>query len=259
MFLKVRSLVNKSYPSLSPHDLVTKARAIMRDYGVRILPVIKDFKLIGLVTRVGVLATTSTKSNIIVTDIIEDPKIVLSEDDDVIYSVKKMIKVDEWYVPTLRNNKYIGMFGLEDFMRYLLTVKDERHDRKVEEVMTKDVETVLPETPISKLWFKMLKHKFAGFPVVNKWKKVIGFVSQHDLIRVGFTRIELESESRPRKGPKVRDIMVTPPITLSPKSTIFEALRLMTKKNIGRIPIVNAKGVIIGIVDREDICKVFIT
>jgi len=34
---------------------------------------------------------------------------------------------------------------------------------------------------------------------------------------------------------------------------------LMTKKNIGRIPIVNAKGVIIGIVDREDICKVFIT
>lgn len=259
MFLKIGSLTNKSYPSLLPHDLVTKARAIMRDYGVRVLPVVKDFKLLGLVTRISVLSTTSTRSNITVMDVAEDPKVVLDVNDEVISVVKKMIRTDEWYVPVLKSNKYIGMFGLEDFMRYLLTLNDKRHEKKIEEVMTKEVEVITPETPISKLWFKMLKHKFAGFPVVNKRNKVVGFISQHDLIKAGFTRIELESESGPRKGPKVREIMTTPPITLFPKSTVYEALHLMTKRNIGRIPIVNEKGIIVGIVDREDVCKVFIT
>jgi len=258
LFLKVASLVDKTYPYLSPDDLVTRARAVMRDFGVRVLPVITRGKLVGVVTRVGVLSITSTRSNYRVLDIAEEPRLTLDVIDDVVESVRKMIRADEWYVPVLSGGKYVGMFGLEDFMRYLLTYESPKHEIPVSEIMTREVETVMPETHVSRLWLKMLRHRFAGFPVVNKRGKVVGFVSQHDLIKAGFTRIELESESAPRKGPRVRNIMVTPPITLTPNEPIRTALYLMVRRNIGRIPIVDEKRYLKGIIDREDVCRVFI-
>ncbi|MFZ0005641.1 MAG: CBS domain-containing protein, partial [Methanoregula sp.] len=53
----------------------------------------------------------------------------------------------------------------------------------------------------------------------------------------------------------VRDIMTHDPITLPPSAPVMDALRIMSARNIGRIPIVQ-EGKIIGIVTRSDILKV---
>jgi CBS domain-containing protein len=52
--------------------------------------------------------------------------------------------------------------------------------------------------------------------------------------------------------------MKTPVVSLKPTNTIKEAAKLMLERNIGRIPIVDDKGKLVGIVDREDIVKTLI-
>jgi len=49
--------------------------------------------------------------------------------------------------------------------------------------------------------------------------------------------------------------MKTQVISLPPTATIKEAAELMLEKNIGRVPVVDKEGKIMGIIDREDIVK----
>jgi len=58
-----------------------------------------------------------------------------------------------------------------------------------------------------------------------------------------------------RESKQVRDIMTRDPITLPPSAPVMDALRIMSARNIGRIPIVQ-DGRVIGIVTRSDILKV---
>jgi CBS domain-containing protein len=125
--------------------------------------------------------------------------------------------------------------------------------------MSTEVEYVYPDDYIYRVWRKMLKYKFTGFPVVKGRKKtVIGFITQHDLLKKGYSRIELESESGPRKGPKIREAMTTPAITIKIGTKLIEAATILIKKNIGRLPVVDDKGTLIGIVDRSDVSKPYL-
>ena len=58
-----------------------------------------------------------------------------------------------------------------------------------------------------------------------------------------------------REAMQVRDIMTRDIVTLPPQAPVIEALRIMSARNIGRIPII-ADGKILGIVTKTDILKV---
>jgi len=57
---------------------------------------------------------------------------------------------------------------------------------------------------------------------------------------------------------KISSVMKTPVVSLKPTDTIRDAAVLMLDKNIGRVPIVDDRGVLVGIVDREDVVKTLI-
>ncbi|RLG80913.1 MAG: hypothetical protein DRO09_02550 [Thermoprotei archaeon] len=106
----------------------------------------------------------------------------------------------------------------------------------------------------------MVEHRFSGFPVVRSRKDltVVGIITQYDLLKKGYTRIELEAEGGPRRGARVKEAMTTPAITLKPYDKVSKASLIMIKKDIGRIPIVDDKGWLVGIIDRSDICKAYL-
>jgi CBS domain-containing protein len=52
--------------------------------------------------------------------------------------------------------------------------------------------------------------------------------------------------------------MKTPVVSLKPTNTVGDAAKLMLERNIGRVPIVDEKGKLDGIVDREDVVKALI-
>jgi len=112
---------------------------------------------------------------------------------------------------------------------------------KVRDLMTDDVITVDPEWPISKIIHLVMKKKHMGYPVV-KDNKLIGIIT--------FTDIR-EIPNQKRELTKVREVMSKDVITIDENSDAFEALKLISKEDIGRLPVMSDEG-LVGILSRSD-------
>ena len=260
--MRVKSILTTRYPVLRRDHLITHARSLMRDLSLRMLPVVEEGRVVGIVSRESALIVTSTRSNVLVRDVMEAPRVVFETDEDLWTALRVMLELDEWYVPVVSSgtNKYEGVLEIDSFIRAMVAeFSDSRELGPLGDYMTTEVEYVTPEDPITKLWRRMIKTKYAGFPVVrgDRDTRVVGVITQHDLLKKGYTRIELESESGPRFPIKVREAMTTPAITLRGEDDIYSAAELMAGNNIGRIPVVDARGSLVGIIDRSDVCRAY--
>jgi Zn-dependent protease/predicted transcriptional regulator len=115
----------------------------------------------------------------------------------------------------------------------------------VGDMMSSPVTTVPPTLPVRDVIAMMYSSKHLGFPVVER-DTLIGMVTLADVNRM----ISIDREAM-----QVRDIMTRDPITLPPIAPVIDALKIMSARNFGRIPIVQ-DGKLLGIVTRTDIIKV---
>jgi Zn-dependent protease/predicted transcriptional regulator len=113
------------------------------------------------------------------------------------------------------------------------------------DIMSSPVTTVPPNQPVSQVIEMMYSSKHLGFPVVER-DTLVGMITLMDVNR---------TSPIDREAMQVRDIMTKEIITLPPEAPVIDALRIMSAKDIGRIPVV-ADGKILGIVTRTDILKV---
>ncbi len=112
---------------------------------------------------------------------------------------------------------------------------------RVGDIMTRDVVAVSPETRISELIEMMLRYKHLGYPVVENGE-LVGIVTLKDVM-----------QANPEQS--VGEVMKRDVVTISPDTSAFEALKLMSKLNIGRL-VVTENGRVVGIVTRSDLMKV---
>ena len=255
----VKDLTDKKYPFLYTDDLGTKARAVMRSGGLRVLPIVDEHKrLVGVVSRMDVMAITSSISPIRTKGIMSSPKLVATMDMDAFATVREMIRLDEWYAPVTVSSQdltYTGMLGLEAFIRPSLERNSMNLSKPLSEIMSNQLFTCSPEDEVDNVWRLMQERSFAGLPVVKKGK-LVGVITQKDLLDTGSVFPSFEAKKgRFKAPPKISSIMKTSVISLKPTATIKEAAQLMLQKNIGRVPIVDEKGTLVGIVDREDILR----
>jgi Zn-dependent protease/predicted transcriptional regulator len=118
-------------------------------------------------------------------------------------------------------------------------------DVTVGDMMSSPVTTVPPTLPLSQVINMMYTSKHLGFPVVER-DSLVGMVTLADVNR--HSPID-------REAMQVRDVMSHDPVTLPPSAPVIDALRIMSARDIGRIPIVQDDR-ILGIVTRTDILKV---
>jgi Zn-dependent protease/predicted transcriptional regulator len=136
---------------------------------------------------------------------------------------------------------YIGASMESTAVKYSYLLQDVT----VGDMMSSPVTTVPPTLPVSQVITMMYSSKHLGFPVVER-DTLIGMVTLADVNRT--TSID-------REAMQVRDIMTRDPITLPPTASLIDALKIMSARNFGRIPVVQ-DGKILGIVTRTDIIKV---
>jgi len=136
---------------------------------------------------------------------------------------------------------YIGASQEATFLRYNILLQDVT----VADAMSSPVVTVEPETPLSRLVEMMYETKHLGFPVVERGA-LVGIVALADIHKI--SPID-------REAMQVRDVMTRNPTTLPPSAPLLDALRVITGKDIGRIPVVS-DGALVGIVTRRDVLRV---
>jgi predicted transcriptional regulator len=114
----------------------------------------------------------------------------------------------------------------------------------VKEIMSRDVLKISESATIAELTSILTRHRITGLPVVDNRGKLVGVVSEFDVID--------------RKGRTVGDIMSRKPITIGSDAPIGEAARLFIKHRIRRAPVMQGEK-IIGIVGRSDVVRFFAT
>ncbi len=118
-------------------------------------------------------------------------------------------------------------------------------DLKVSDFMETDLFTVQKDDVIS-LVAKLMDWKNIRFtPVENTKGRLIGLVTQKDIVR------SLVKSEKSKKEILVKDIMIDNPVTISEHQTIKDAMRLMKRSKISCLPVVK-EGELIGIITEED-------
>ncbi len=143
-------------------------------------------------------------------------------------------------------------------------------EMQVRDVMTKDIISIEKYDSIMRVANILSEKNISGLPVVDKEKKVLGIITQADILSmVGVGREHtfkdllkyMLGEPLPEKrkmGDSVGDIMTSPAVTIKPEANIAEAVRLMDEKRIRRLTVVDEKLRLIGILTRADILKAVI-
>jgi acetoin utilization protein AcuB len=129
---------------------------------------------------------------------------------------------------------------------------------KIVDVMTKDPLTVTPTETIGQADELMNTNKIRQLPVV-RGKDLVGIVTDRD-IRSFLSGSLLEGVAAREEAlnTKVREIMTTEPMSVSPDDDLQEAIELMIDEKIGGIPVVDEAEGLVGIVTYVDVLHCFL-
>jgi CBS-domain-containing membrane protein len=136
----------------------------------------------------------------------------------------------------------------------------------VGDVMTTNVVAVREGTGYKEIVTLLREHRVSAFPVVDQEDRVVGVVSEADLLvkpaapafPQGQIRLAWRLEERSKAtGVTAADLMSTPPITIGPAAAVREAARLMQSRQVKRLPVVGKDGRLVGIISRTDVLGVF--
>lgn len=140
--------------------------------------------------------------------------------------------------------------------------------RTVQDVMTRTVVVVSDSTPFKHVVRRMQEYRVSAVPVVDEHDRLVGIVSEGDLILK--EDLQLEGEPHLLEGRQHRidrekhaglvaaQLMTTPVVTVTPEASLGEAARLMHHHQVKRLPVVGTGGEVLGIVSRADLLKVFL-
>jgi CBS domain-containing protein len=116
---------------------------------------------------------------------------------------------------------------------------------KVKDIMKKSFETVTENTNVHKICGILIHNRISGLPVVNKSKKLVGFVSERDIIETAYSSSNLQKK-------KVKDIMTKKVISVKENAPAQKVSKIFTEKPYRYIP-VTKKGAVVGIISRKEV------
>lgn len=140
---------------------------------------------------------------------------------------------------------------------------------KAADVMTTDVVWVKEDTPVVEVAEIMEASRVSGLPVIGEDGKVVGVISEKDfLVEMGvdeggnFMTLVVEClktgqcNAASGRAKKAADLMSRPAVTVGVETTLQEVTALFAQESINRVPVLDRRSKLAGIVTREDILRI---
>ncbi|MCL0060825.1 CBS domain-containing protein [Dehalococcoidia bacterium] len=119
------------------------------------------------------------------------------------------------------------------------------YELKIGEVMTKRLVTVTPDTSMAEFREVLRINRISGTPVVENGR-MVGIISLEDLIK---------ALSQGDLGSPVREKMTRNVYTVSARESVIEGVKIFSQKGVGRLPVVDEQGSLVGIITQGDITQ----
>ena len=130
----------------------------------------------------------------------------------------------------------------------------------VKERMSHPVITVHPDMPIQDALELMRKERVRRFPVVDQRGRLVGIVSERDLLHAApsdATSLSIWEVNYLVSKIKVKKVMTSEVIKITEDTPLEEAARIMADHKIGGLPVVR-NGQVVGIITETDLFKIFL-
>ncbi|MER6779079.1 MULTISPECIES: CBS domain-containing protein [unclassified Streptomyces] len=140
-----------------------------------------------------------------------------------------------------------------------------RH-REIRELMTREVVTVPDNAPFKRIARTLTDHRVSAVPVVDRAGHPLGVISERDLLPKSAGQGDYFQSLPEREawqedkaaGTRADELMSSPPVCARPDWTVAEAARLMEAQGVKRLLVVDDSDVLIGIVSRRDLLRIFL-
>lgn len=139
---------------------------------------------------------------------------------------------------------------------------------RVEEVMTRSVMSVQPETPIGEVVRLLLDRDFRSVPVIDQDNRLVGIITGGDLVErgglsgrvellktLGGAALERELAASGARERTAEDVMSADVVAITPEEPLQRAAHLMVEKHIKRLPVVDHAGRLVGMLSRVDVLR----
>jgi CBS domain-containing protein len=178
----------------------------------------------------------------------------------------------ERLLPHLHDMVTTGLITVEDVVVAAYNHRPVRVDvpkrLQVTEVMRRDVVQVHPDTPLRDLVELLIGQDYRAVPVVDERGRVVGIVTNGDLVGRGglAMRLELlatvsretiqqELAALATNGRTTADVMTREVVTVPSELSVLETARLMARRRLKRLPVVDAEQRLLGMVSRVDVLR----
>ncbi len=142
---------------------------------------------------------------------------------------------------------------------------------KARDIMTSDVIKIQPESTVKELARLLIDHKISGVPVVDKENKIVGIVTENDLIRknkrlhiptvirlfdayILLDSGKVEEEIKKMAGTIVDEICTRKVVSITEDTSLEEIATIMSEQHIHLLPVLRDDSVV-GIVGKEDVVR----
>jgi CBS domain-containing membrane protein len=151
---------------------------------------------------------------------------------------------------------------------YRYAIERVAQSQSAKDVMTEKVIFATLDTSLKETAARMASHAISGIPVLDEGQIVVGVISEKDIFfhmgeKKTSSPMEIISQCLSSKGCVAvsmrtgfaKDIMTSPALTVFEDTSVFEIASIFAKKNINRVPVVDKKNHLVGIVARADIFR----
>lgn len=148
----------------------------------------------------------------------------------------------------------------------------------LKDIMTKNVVTLGPEVSLIEGAETIFKHDFDGLPIVDADNRVVGILTQYDMVAKGsaihlptfqkiITEMQVYKKDKASMAKdfqevlslKIKDVMNNNPLTLNQDTDIDEVIRTFSEHHkVNPIPVIDDNGRLVGVMSRFDIMRLFI-
>jgi CBS domain-containing protein len=229
----------------------------MKKHDITKIPVVEDKQLIGVITdnmiayKLGSVRKRGVPaSRLHASSVTEKEFETISPDTRVETILRKVGEPGPTILNVVENGKLVGVVTKADL---LFLVNSEK---KVREIMQKNIHAVSPEDRVIHARRKMINEDIARLPVIDHGK-LVGMISDTE---IAFALADVKKHfSLGRQKYRldnllVEDVMKSPAIWTETSTTVADATKIMLKKNIGSLPLLE-RNKIVGIVTRTDLLK----
>lgn len=269
----VRNWMSSPVITVTPRTTLPEARKITADHKIRALPVMDGERLVGIVTRRGLLRldlsflggkTPQREGELpeeTVGDVMTRNPLTADPESPMPKAARILLENKITALPVMEKGRLIGILTNTDVLRFLLEGYSELKKKVlVSECMTYEVVTIDPDSSLLQAHELMGTLRIRSLPVVENGE-LKGIVTRTDLMGADPSRLAQHRDAEASYAiltQPVSKLMTSPVTTIAPDAEITDAAQLIVQQKFHSLPVIDKENKLIGILTESDLFQVIV-